>query len=185
MLAMWRDKSNARNAPIKLARQEYLKRTAAERAAKSKATRHASHRAWVLRNKERIIAQRIAYRERLNAKLRVRRQTDHLFRVKHAIQGRIPYAIKGGYKAAKTLELLGCSVADLKARLESMFQPGMTWENYGARGWHVDHIRPCASFDLTDPAQRRECFNWRNLQPLWAEDNIRKLDKWQKPATHA
>jgi hypothetical protein len=53
----------------------------------------------------------------------------------------------------------------------------MSWGNYGLHGWHVDHIIPCASFDLTDPEQQRQCFHYTNLQPLWAEDNLRKSDK--------
>jgi hypothetical protein len=48
----------------------------------------------------------------------------------------------------------------------------MTRENHGL--WHVDHIRPCASFDLTDPEQQAICFHYTNLQPLWAIDNIKK-----------
>jgi hypothetical protein len=52
----------------------------------------------------------------------------------------------------------------------------MTWENRSK--WHVDHIRPCASFNLFDPAQQAACFHFSNLQPLWAADNIRKSDKW-------
>ena len=49
----------------------------------------------------------------------------------------------------------------------------MTWQNYGD-GWHIDHIHPCAAFDLTDPEQQKACFHWSNLQPLWAIDNFRK-----------
>ena len=60
--------------------------------------------------------------------------------------------------------------------IEAQFKPGMTWERYGE--WHVDHIRPCASFDLTDPKQQKICFHYSNLQPLWAADNIKKGAKW-------
>lgn len=70
------------------------------------------------------------------------------------------------------MALIGCSIEDLRAHIESQFQPGMTWENYGK--WHVDHIRPCVSFNLLDPMQQQECFHYTNLQPLWAEDNIKK-----------
>jgi hypothetical protein len=48
----------------------------------------------------------------------------------------------------------------------------MSWDNYGK--WHVDHIRPCASFDLSDKEQVLQCFNWRNLQPMWASENMSK-----------
>ncbi len=57
----------------------------------------------------------------------------------------------------------------------------MSWENYGkgdnGRGmqeWHIDHIKPCASFDLSKPEQQKLCFNYTNLQPLWAEENMKK-----------
>ena len=56
--------------------------------------------------------------------------------------------------------------------LESLFVPGMTWDNQGE--WHIDHVIPCAAFDLTDPAQQSECFHYTNLQPLWAVDNLKK-----------
>jgi hypothetical protein len=58
----------------------------------------------------------------------------------------------------------------------------MTWENHGRYGWHIDHIRPCASFDLADPEQQRKCFHYTNLQPLWASENMRKGDKWEPVA---
>ena len=50
----------------------------------------------------------------------------------------------------------------------------MTWENHTPTGWHVDHIIPCAAFDLSKPEEQRKCFHYTNLQPLWAIDNIRK-----------
>lgn len=69
---------------------------------------------------------------------------------------------------------LGCTPEQLKLHLEQQFQPGMTWENHGVHGWHVDHKKPLASFDLTDPAQFDQACHYTNLQPLWATDNIRK-----------
>jgi hypothetical protein len=83
----------------------------------------------------------------------------------------------GGRKAAKTEELLGCTVAEARAHLEAQFLPGMTWDNHGE--WHIDHIRPCASFDFSDSQQQKECSHYTNLQPLWAKDNLSKSDKWQ------
>jgi len=78
-------------------------------------------------------------------------------------------------KAAHTLDMIGCSGVELKSYLESKFKEGMTWDNYGE--WHVDHIRPCASFDLSDAEQQKKCFHYTNLQPLWKEDNLRKGNK--------
>jgi hypothetical protein len=68
--------------------------------------------------------------------------------------------------------LLGISLAGFRQHLESLFQPGMTWANYGPRGWHIDHKRPLASFLL--PAQQAEAFHYTNLQPLWWRDNLAK-----------
>lgn len=62
----------------------------------------------------------------------------------------------------------------LKKHLEKQFQNGMTWKNHTKDGWHIDHIIPCSFFDLSDPEQQKECFNYKNLQPLWAEDNLSK-----------
>ena len=77
---------------------------------------------------------------------------------------------------------MGCTTDELVAHLEKQFTPGMTWDNWAYRGWHIDHIRPCASFDLADPEQQRECFHYTNLQPLWAVDNMRKSDNWESMA---
>jgi hypothetical protein len=71
--------------------------------------------------------------------------------------------------------LIGCSMDELKIHLSSMFKEGMSWDNYGK--WHIDHIKPCASFNLSDPAQQKECFHYSNLQPLWAIENIKKSDQ--------
>lgn len=79
----------------------------------------------------------------------------------------------------QTMELIGCSVHTLCAHLESQFTVGMSWSNYPA--WHIDHKRPCASFDLRDPEQQRQCFNYKNLQPLWAKDNMRKGARYVAP----
>ena len=54
----------------------------------------------------------------------------------------------------------------------------MSWDNYGRDGWHVDHIRSCASCDLNDEEQQLVCFNWRNLRPMWAAENISKSDDY-------
>jgi len=69
---------------------------------------------------------------------------------------------------------VGCSPDELIKRLESQFHLGMTWDNYGLYGWHIDHIKPLASFDLTDEEQFKAACHYSNLQPLWAKDNLSK-----------
>ena len=80
-------------------------------------------------------------------------------------------------KKNTTAGLVGCSIPFLKKYLENKFKKGMNWKNQGRYGWHIDHIKPCASFDLSDPKQQLICFNYKNLQPLWAEENIKKSNK--------
>lgn len=85
---------------------------------------------------------------------------------------RIYLAVKRNQKAGSLLVLLGCSIPELRLHLEAQFKPSMSWGNYGA--WHVDHIRPCASFDLAKPEEQRACFHYTNLQPLWGPENVAK-----------
>lgn len=104
---------------------------------------------------------------------RKKRRLDPGFRLLENSRTRIRLALKGVCKSARSVSLIGCTAQQLRDHLEAKFRPGMTWENYGPV-WHVDHIRPCARFDLLDPAQQRACFHYTNLQPLFAEENLRK-----------
>jgi Prasinovirus endonuclease VII len=79
-------------------------------------------------------------------------------------------------KGAATKALIGTSWKHLKAHLEAQFKPGMSWDNYGPV-WHVDHVRPCAAFDLSRKSEQKKCFSFKNLQPLWARDNLIKHAK--------
>ena len=93
---------------------------------------------------------------------------------------RLARALAGAQKCATTMALLGCDKHLLKKHIEAQFLPGMSWSNRSE--WHIDHKRPCKSFNLLDPAQQRVCFHYTNLQPLWAVDNIRKSAKWSPEA---
>lgn len=83
-----------------------------------------------------------------------------------------------GARAGSAVRDLGCSIEELRKHLEAQFKPGMTWDNYGRkkgqRCWEIDHIVPLASFDLSDREQLLRAVNWRNLQPLWTDENLRK-----------
>lgn len=75
-------------------------------------------------------------------------------------------------KHGEALRLLGCTVGEFKAHLESKFAKGMSWENRGK--WHLDHVKPLSSFNLMVLEDRQKAFHWSNYQPLWAEDNLSK-----------
>jgi hypothetical protein len=104
---------------------------------------------------------------------KLRTESPH-YRIRMTLTSRITMAVKSAKtnKCYKTMELLGCTIDHVRQHLEAQFTEGMTWDNHGE--WHIDHIRPCASFDLTDAEQQLECFNYTNLQPLWAKDNLAK-----------
>lgn len=102
---------------------------------------------------------------------------DPNFKIRHNVARRILLALRGGSKQLPTMKLVGCSAKEYRTYLESKFQEGMTWENYGRSGWHIDHIVPCCSFELTDLEQQKKCFHHSNTQPLWANENLKKSGK--------
>ena len=111
-------------------------------------------------------------RDRINMLRRKKYVEDTNRKIKSLLSSRILLALKGNIKHKSTFSLVGCSVFFLKRHLESQFQRGMSWANHGK--WHIDHIVPCDSFDLKQPYEQKICFNWFNLQPLWAKDNHKK-----------
>jgi hypothetical protein len=100
------------------------------------------------------------------------------FKIANALRASIVGALKrqGIRKSRRTEELLGTSKINARKHIESLFLPRMTWKNHGLGKdkWHIDHKIPCASFDLKCPVQQLACCYYKNLQPLWAIDNIKK-----------
>lgn len=111
---------------------------------------------------------------RYNQYRKRRRQADIQYKLTESLRNRLRMALKGNQKGVSAISDLGCSMSDFKLYLESKFQPGMSWENHGYRGWHIDHIKPLALFDLADPVQFKQACHYTNLQPLWAQDNFTK-----------
>ena len=112
--------------------------------------------------------------------VKAKKATDPIYKLECNLRSRLRNAIDqkrngGAVKSARTRELLGADMPIVFSHIELQFQEGMTWQNYGK--WHVDHILPCASFDLSKPEEQFKCFNYKNLQPLWAVDNLRKHAK--------
>ena len=106
-----------------------------------------------------------------------KKKTDIQYKLSENLRGRLRNAIQGNQKVGSAVKDLGCTIDELKTYLESKFKPSMTWDNYGFYGWHIDHIKPLASFDLTDRKQFLEVCHYTNLQPLWANENLSKGKK--------
>ena len=131
------------------------------------------HKEYYQQNREQNIQRQIEYNKQ-------RYNSDPNYRIKRCLGARLRKALNGKCKSASTLELLGCTVEFLREHLQYQFQEGMSWDNYSFDVWHIDHIRPCASFDLTDPEQQKQCFHYTNLQPLWAFENMSKGAKYEQ-----
>ena len=108
----------------------------------------------------------------------VKRYVDNNPQAKLAasLRQRMRKVLKGNIKCAETLELLGCSLEEWEIYLENKFTDGMNWDNYGkdVDNWQIDHIKPCASFNLELEEEQKACFHYSNTQPLWQPDNASK-----------
>jgi hypothetical protein len=98
------------------------------------------------------------------------------YRLAKILRSRLWWALQGQKKVGSAVKNLGCTITELKKHLERLFQPGMSWDNQGK--WHIDHVRPLSSFDLTNIEQLAMACHYTNLQPLWAEDNLKKNNHW-------
>jgi hypothetical protein len=103
--------------------------------------------------------------------------TDIQYKLRNRLRSRLYNAINNNQKVGSAVKDLGCSIEEFKIYLESKFSPDMTWENWSINGWHIDHIKPISSFDLTDRKQLLEACHYTNLQPLWADENLTKGKK--------
>lgn len=100
--------------------------------------------------------------------------TRPVYKIELNLRSRIYQLLKGKQKSDATLKLLGCSVNAFRVYFESKFKNGMTWNLFMQGKIHIDHIKPCSSFNLEKVSEQQECFHWTNLQPLWAKDNLEK-----------
>ena len=164
---------------------------------------------WYLKNKEKVLKQTSEYYyankhkvkviervknwqtknktsidEKRRLREQLRRKLDAGFRIKQNLSRNLRTALEknGTKKINKILDLIDCSISQLKKHLESKFYPDkktgemMTWSNYGQFGWHIDHIIPVSQFNIPDLEAQKQCFHWTNLQPLWWWENINKRD---------
>lgn len=137
-------------------------------------------RIWKRKNKNRINqqvnARRAKNKEFINKKFKEKRKYDIKYRLECILRGRLACALRAVKckKSFPTLNLLGCEIDYLKQYIESLWLEGMNWDNHGLLGWHIDHIKPINTFDLTDPEQQKQCFHYTNLRPLWYQDNLKR-----------
>lgn len=104
--------------------------------------------------------------------------SDTNYRLKKLLRDRFRKALKNNYKNGSAIENLGCSIQEFKKHLETKFQPGMSWDNFFIGKIHIDHIKPLCSFDLQNIEELKVALHYTNLQPLWAEDNLKKGSKY-------
>ena len=155
-------------------------------------------RAFYVANREKIIARVVEYQNRPEVKEHrkeyrkkytreyeaKRRKTDPVWRMKKLIRNRLNCALRhqSAKKQSVFKEYIGCTRYELKSYIEKQFKKGMTWENQG-KVWHLDHIRPMASFDLTQKTEQLKANHYTNLQPLEAKKNLAKSDDWDGQVT--
>ena len=112
-------------------------------------------------------------RTKRNFYLNKRRRKDVNFRILNSLRCRISAALKNNVKSKNTKKLLGCSIENFIIYIENKMSKEMNWNNYGTC-WHIDHIIPCCYFDLILEEEQLQCFNYKNLQPMFAKDNLIK-----------
>lgn len=191
-LRQWKEENPEKARAIELNRLERIKsRRAADAAYREKLNRKSrewqkqkrkadvayrekcleANRKWVAENPE--WARNYARRKRL------RNKNDPQYKIMASVRRRVTAALKGRTKGISTQKLMGATIEEVRAHIEAQFRDGMGWENWGrgwhgATEWHLDHVRPLASFDLTDPEQLAQACHYSNLQPLWAKENLKK-----------
>lgn len=137
------------------------------------------------KNKEKILKDGKEYRKNNKDKCREWHRlnknklykNDANFRLRLLITTRMNKLVRGYRKAAGTIELLGMTIKDFRVYFKSKFTEGMTWDKFLSGEIHIDHIIPCATFNLVREVDQQTCFHYTNLQPLWASDNLKKFTK--------
>lgn len=156
---------------------------------KNAAREKENNKRWYESNKDNVSQRKAIYyeanqsQEKLRSKVfretypEKRKPKTPTARISANIRSKVSHIVSGRGKSSKTEQYIGCSFNELKAYLELQFTEGMSWGNYGMYGWHIDHIRPLSSFDLTVESNLHAAWHFTNLQPLWAKDNLRKGKK--------
>jgi hypothetical protein len=136
---------------------------------------------YYYKNSEMIKEKNKKYRKvnrlKINQYISEKKLNNPIYRLSHIVRNRIYcfLKLKNIKRQNKTFQIIGCSPDFLKEHLESQFTNGMTWENYGLYGWHIDHIIPLSS--AKNEEEIYKLCHYSNLQPLWAKENLIKSNK--------
>jgi hypothetical protein len=158
-----RDRAEYRKAYY-IKNMDKFKKTANKRYADKKEHIKTINGIYRINNKTKVNKRQLEY-------INKRNKVDLNFRLRGNLRARLRCAVKNG-RGGSAVRDLGCSIEFLRQYLESKFQAGMSWDNYG--DWHIDHIQPLARFDLTNREQLLKACHYTNLQPLWAIENLSK-----------
>lgn len=146
------------------------------------------HKEYYQKNKEHIKSKTKDYfklnKNKIYKHRNNRSKNDIQYKLSNNLRKRLIRALRNNQKSGSAVKDLGCTIEEFKTHLENKFLTGMTWDNWSKDGWHIDHIKPLVSFDLTDRKQMLEACHYTNLQPLWAKDNLAKSDKITQNSYH-
>jgi len=122
-------------------------------------------------------SENLHFKEYLKKYKRQNRIDNISFKIIENMRNRLSQALKINKKNNYTIIYIGCSINELRQHIEKQFTNNMNWNNYGMKGWHIDHIMPCSAFDFSKEENIYKCFHYSNLQPLWWYDNLVKSDR--------
>jgi hypothetical protein len=174
-------KNAARKKAYREAHKDEIKARMSAYGKENRARRYAYLKEWRAKHPDKMRAIDRRYRNankaqisaKKNAYVAIKVRTDPQFKLRRLLRCRLNDALNSNYKTGSSVKLLGCSVPALVLWLEAKFTPEMTWDNHGPV-WHIDHKRPLAAFDLSDPLQLAAACHYTNLQPMLALDNLQK-----------
>jgi hypothetical protein len=158
-----REKLLAKNKLLRENNPEYYKKYEKDRYSSNPEFYKNKHRKYSKEN-----------REAVNKYAREKYANDIDFKLRCILRSRLLVALKGKQKSDKTINLIGCTIPELRVHIEKQFKDGMDWTNWKYKGWHVDHIIPISSFNLVDKNELSKACHYTNLQPMWSLDNHKK-----------
>lgn len=129
---------------------------------------------YCLGNVDKLKQYRLNNKNKINLDRKIKRETDINYKITCNLRTRLWSAIKNDYKTGSAVNDLGCTIDFFKIYIESKFEQGMSWDNWGRETWHLDHIEPLSSFDLSNRKEFLIAVNYKNIQPMWFKDNLSK-----------